>query len=392
MIKGILKLYSLIHIALSDIFYYIFDATAKLFVRRDRGQSEAKTVLVVRMDSVGDFILWLDAARAYKTLYPSNQYRVVLLANQDWAELTQQYSYWDEIFTIDRKKFVGDLLYRWQFLRKIYKNSYDIVLQPTFSRVFLLGDAIVRASAAKERVGWQLYEKVNSSFFLWLKKKLTQSWYTKFVSLEDNRWMELERNAHFVRALGATDFRSGVPCLSLSKARPAGLKGEYCVIVPDALWEGREWPLENFIEIASRTQKVTGWQVVFLGVRQELYLRVNEALGRMDGVNLIGQTKFLEYVNIIAGSKMVVANESSAIHIATACNVPAFAITGGGHWGRFLPYRCDVDDGRKPVVINEMMDCYECGWRCPFPRTRAVKCVGVVSSEKVWAMIVERIS
>jgi ADP-heptose:LPS heptosyltransferase len=369
-----------------NLFYWLCDPVVRIFPRWRRPDTGKKTVLLLRMDSVGDFILWLDSARAYREIYPEDRYRIVLCAHQNWVDLARQCPYWDEVLTVDPPKFVKDAFYRWQLLRGIYLRNFDVAIQPVFSRVMALGDSVIRASQAAEKIGWRLYEESNTPLFR-LRDKVSSAWYTKLVSLENDRWMELERNAHFVRALGVTGFRSGVPRLLLHKTRPAGLRETYCVVVPDSLWDGKEWPLENFIEIAKRIQKVTGWQVIFLGVRKELSPGVDEAVGGMDAVNLIGGTKFLEYVNIIAGAQMVVANDSSAVHIAAACDVQAFSITGGGAWGRFLPYRCDIDGGRKPVVINEMMDCYGCGWHCRFPRTRAVKCVKEISVDKGWSII-----
>lgn len=87
---------------------------------------------------------------------------------------------------------------------------------------------------------------------------------------------------------------------------------------------------------------------------------------------------------------LVIGNESSAIHIACACGVPSFCIAGGGHWGRFVPYMCDLEGGCKPIIIHRMMDCYRCQWFCRYPRAKGapVKCIGDIDTEQAWKIIV----
>jgi len=361
--------------------------TVWLFPRGTARGHRKKTVLIVRPDSAGDFVLWLDSAKEFKKIYPSDQYKITLLASQDWADLAKFFFYWDDVMPINRKRFLSDCVYRWKFLRRIYENYYDVVVHPVFSRIIFLGDAIVRISSAAERTGWDLCKDLNSLFLFSLRKRMARSWYTRLISLDKSRLMELEKNAQFIRALGVKDFRPGIPKLAVDGIS-SNIAGEYFVIVPDALWQGREWPLENFVEIARRIQAIKGWKVVFAGSQRSFFFRINEISHRIKRINLIGKTKFLEYLKIIKGAKLVIANESSAVHIAAACNVPAFSITGGGHWGRFVPYSSDIDDGRAPIPVNEFMDCYGCEWFCKFPRKDGpVRCIDKISIGKAWEVI-----
>jgi ADP-heptose:LPS heptosyltransferase len=252
--------------------------------------------------------------------------------------------------------------------------------------MFAFGDSIVRISRAPERIGWELYEDLNSPFF-YPVKLLFRRWYTRAVPLDRSRLMELEKNAQFLVALGLKDFQPGIPKIDRSFFPKNNSFGDYFVVVPDALWEGREWPLERFIEIARRVQAETKWKAVFMGTRNKLS-SVLEAKGTgVDLINLIGRTGFMEYVKIVANSKFVIGNESSVIHLANAFGRPAFSITGGGHWGRFVPYKSD-SPGPRPTLINVHMDCYGCEWLCPRGWTGGpAKCVEAVTLGQAWSVI-----
>ena len=43
-------------------------------------------LLVIKLDAIGDFILWLDFARGLRELYPAGKYEITLLANQAWGD------------------------------------------------------------------------------------------------------------------------------------------------------------------------------------------------------------------------------------------------------------------------------------------------------------------
>ena len=59
----------------------------------------------------------------------------------------------DEVFGIDIFRFKNQLVYRWQWLNRIRKAGFKIAIQPTYSRVFIDGDSLLRASGAIERIG-----------------------------------------------------------------------------------------------------------------------------------------------------------------------------------------------------------------------------------------------
>ena len=55
-----------------------FDLAARSFQRKP----VADRILAVRLDAIGDFVLWLEAARALRTLYPPGRYHLTLLGNR----------------------------------------------------------------------------------------------------------------------------------------------------------------------------------------------------------------------------------------------------------------------------------------------------------------------
>ena len=63
------------------------------------GRADVKSVLLVRLDLIGDYVLWLDSARAYRDIYPNQ--KIVLCANSIWSSLAKQEPWWDEVLDVD---------------------------------------------------------------------------------------------------------------------------------------------------------------------------------------------------------------------------------------------------------------------------------------------------
>lgn len=104
-------------------------------------------------------------------------------------------------------------------------------------------------------------------------------------------------------------------------------------------------------------------------------------------VNTAGAVTLVELVELIAKSKLVISNETSAVHIAAATRTPVICIQGGGHFDRFTPYPNQADF--KPICVYETMPCYNCNWECPFmnEESHTYPCISAVSVNQVWLML-----
>ena len=152
------------------------------------------SIMLVRLDVIGDFVLWLDSARAYRSIYPNK--KIVLYANASWADLASQLNHWDEVISVDMLKLRSDELYRIKSFYDIRRRGFSIAIQPTYSREYM-GDMLMRASHAGERIGYVC----DSSNILLQQKNISDRWYTRLIPSGPDPMMELKRNAEFVREL-----------------------------------------------------------------------------------------------------------------------------------------------------------------------------------------------
>ena len=342
----------------------------------------AKTLVLVRLDAIGDFVLWLDTAKEIRHAYPGN--KITLVANRVWAEMAQGLPYWDDVWPVEPRLFTRNLLYRWKLLRRVRRAGFEVAIQPIISPVLMHGDSIIRVSGARHRIGSQ----GDLSNISARNKAISDRWYTRLLPASPKLMMELERNAEFIGHLTGQSFNASLPVLPVLTALPSALKpvSDYFIVVPGASWHSKQWPVACFSRVMEMLQQHYGWQAVLCGSPAELTLCTDLAKStNASCVNFAGQTSLLELTELIRGAHLLVGNDTSAIHIAAAVCTPAVCILGGGHYGRFMPYPDHVA-GVKPVSAVHEMPCFNCNWHCCYPRQTGdpVKCIQDISVDKVW--------
>ncbi len=355
-----------------------------------QSRNKRKTVLIVRLDAIGDFVLWLDAAKELRQVYPNSQYEITLIANEAWTQLANAIPFFDNVWPISRNKFYRKMLYRYGVLRQLRRSKFDIVIQASSSRRFYLHDAIVRFSNAPCKVGLT-GDRSNISQRQECK---SDRWYSKQISLSKDIVHELDRNAELVRGLAEKKFIAESPILKGSFPSEQISVRPYFVLFPGAGWAGRMWPSSRFREIAQRIYQETGWCCVICGGSgdENAAAKITKKQNITPMYNFTGKTSLIELVGIIQQARLVVANETSAIHIATAVSTPSVCILGGGHYGRFVPYPRRLRGNKaNPIPVFREMECFGCNWECVFKSKEgeAMPCIKDISVEDTWSVVLK---
>jgi len=343
-------------------------------------------ILVIRLEGIGDFVLFLDLARKLRRLYPPGRFRITLVGARLWTSLAQGQSCFDDIWELDPARFVSDLRYRYRLLRRVSQAGFSTAINATFSRDFLFSDPVIRASAAKTRIGFvgDLYKTVAPA------RSISRGWYTRLIDDGlDPGMMELLKGAALLRGLGSENCAASVPYLELTESPPEGLPATFYVLCASAGSALRKWPVERLAILAERIFAKTGWTGVICGGADDSHSASQIlGLGRAPLMNYAGQLSLPALASTLARAQLVIANETGTVHIAGAVGTPGVCILGGGHWGRFIPYELTIP-ARSPVpkTVIHKMECFGCDWKCvhkPAPGTPA-PCVANVSVEAVWA-------
>ncbi|MFQ5511898.1 MAG: lipopolysaccharide heptosyltransferase II [Candidatus Krumholzibacteriia bacterium] len=129
--------------------------------------------------------------------------------------------------------------------------------------------------------------------------------------------------------------------------------GDYAVVVPGETYgETKSWPVEKYRALAGR---LSGEMPVVLGgARGERGLCEAVADGLKGVYNLAGLTGLGDFFALLAGARVLVANDSGAPHAAASIGTPVVVIFGSTSpvWTRPL--------GETVLVIREPVPCSPC--------------------------------
>ncbi|MES2265317.1 MAG: glycosyltransferase family 9 protein [Bacteroidota bacterium] len=341
----------------------------------------AKRLLLIKTDAIGDYILFRNFIEITKLSEKYSDYKIDLLGNRLWQDVALQYDdrYLHKTYFISPASFYEAPLKTLKLGWQLFTNNYEVVLQPTYTRVFIT-DGLAALTAAKQIIG---YQSDNEGITPRYKNK-TDKFYTQLLPLTDDAYFEFHRNRYFFETALGIALSIKQPSIPTPNNSRNGI-----AILPGAGAFKRGWEKEKFLELITRLLTQKAQPIYLVGGPGEAengnYLMQNLPAGSV--IDRINQTSLPQLIELIGNSVLLISNETGATHIAAASQTPSVCILGGGHFERFAPYPDDVI--YKPVCVYEKMPCYYCNWLCiykteeqqPFP------CVSAVKVDDVWRAV-----
>ncbi|MHC4676671.1 MAG: glycosyltransferase family 9 protein, partial [Planctomycetota bacterium] len=330
-----------------------------------------KKVLIVRSDSIGDFVIFGGAIPYYRKIYPNAHVAVVVA--ETVAELAEACPFIDEVITFNRPKICSQPEYAAEFISLIRQKKFDVAICPAFSRDKVSEYIAINSGAAEKitcsgdtaNLPADIIEADNAHF-------------TKVIPMSEGIALETFRNEEFLRELGVELDGAYRPAVWVTKAdREAAQQllsrrriRQPIVVVPFAQLDIRNWPVRNWAKLVSMYADVP---VIICGTEKDKQAadKIAEQANHPNIYNLCGLTTVRQLAALIAQSRLCIGGESAAAHFAAVANQPHVVVIGGGHFGRFMPY-----SSQTKLVYNRM-DCFNCNWQCKHGRD--IRCIGSIS-------------
>ncbi len=256
---------------------------------------QIKSILGIRNDRFGEFLLNIPAFRALKEVYLES--RLTLAVNPAVKELAECVEYADEVVVW------GDA-----FRKGLRKRKFDlcVIFNPTKEAHWMSFWAGI-----PKRVGY------NRKWGILLTHKMPDK---KSLGLKH----EVEYNLDLVGLVGAkTKDRS----ISLARL-PVYLNPEYAgavAIHPFTSDSVKRWPFERFIELANKITLEMKAKVVLVGKTED---RGQSPKGTVpEGIiDLINKTSLVELAQILKQCKLLVSCDSGPMHLAAAVGTRVLAL------------------------------------------------------------------
>lgn len=279
---------------------------------------EIKKILLVELFKIGDLLVATPVIEALKRAYPHADLDVLVLP----ATAT----------ILENNPHVNKIIPYTTFAEtkaRLKQNNYDlgIMLHPGSWKIsFLLFVAKVRyrVGCAKSGITY------GKGYFLNNKIKPNTQWQHK---IEDN--LDVIRSLpQLQNSINAIEPRPRLylPVETETKMRKVllGKKRPVIVMHPGSSHKTQRWYPEKFAAVADYVQERCNATVVFTGADadREQVQQIIELMNTKRHMNLVGKTNFWEFASLIKNADLVLAIDTSAIHIASAFNVPTVALFG----------------------------------------------------------------
>jgi heptosyltransferase I len=281
-------------------------------------------ILVIRLGAMGDILHALPAVSSLRRNFGKS--RIFWAVAQKWKELLDVNPDIDGLIPFNRSNW-REAIASWHQLR---------ALEPRIAIDFqgLLKSALVGKAARPQ------------SFFGWdaahARERLASFFYSNRVCPHSGH--VVDQNLELVAAAGAREFAVK---FHLPPGRPEGNLplGSFVLTHPFAGWTAKQWPLENYGELAKRLN------------RQGVALVANvppqraEDLAGLPGV-LVHTSGLSGLIDATRRAAAVVGLDSGPMHLAAALGKPGLALFGPTDPARNGPYGGSMMVLRSPDAIT----------------------------------------
>ena len=350
-------MFSLLITKIKNLIVFLISILIIILLKFQKTTTQLHTLLLIRLDEIGDFVLFCNFISAVKASRKYKDYRISLCGNESWRDLAKHF-FRHEVHSfiwIQKNKFYSNPFYKYRILKQIYQAGFEVVINPRYSRGILYDDLMVRASRATVTIG---SEGSSEKHAQWKRHFFTDRYYTQLIPQSGEVLFEFLRNKYIFEKILQEPISLRKPTLKGIKEIPSQLPERYIILFPGAGEAKREWAAENFAQIGKFILKKYNIPIVLGGSQADLEKSqiIRNMVNSAQIFNLTGMTSLSELVSIIAKSGLLISNETSAPHLAVAVNTPFICIAMGKGFLRFFPYPREIYENAHYIYPPEIME------------------------------------
>jgi ADP-heptose:LPS heptosyltransferase len=290
-----------------------------------------KKVLIIRLDDIGDYLLFRNNLSVYKDSPRWAGHEVVLLGNSAWAGLfaALDKEAADRVIWVDKGAYARDPVYRLALWTRLRQEGFEAVVCPSRTRPLLLDDLCVLATGSGRRLA-----SVNT-FPDRAWNQLSDPLYTDLFGEEDQLAHEFYFNGSFTQWCCGAHFSGQRPEIAGSFARK--IQEPYILCFIGSSTKSKRWPVERWIALALQLAGKYSYKVVIAGGQQELAM-AGVIQKRTGADSITGKASLTEMADWAAGAVAIITNDTMAAHLGVSCNRPTLIIANGNNYFRFTDY------------------------------------------------------
>lgn len=310
-----------------------------------------KTLLIIRMDEIGDYILFRNFIEKIQSSEKYREYKIFLAGNEKWRDLAEEYDrdFVNGFVWVNVKKFKSRLnwMYRLKILFRLKSLRCETLIIPndtTSERIRYIAERTgISNKVVKDNDSVYLEKEVDGFF--------SKNGHLNFTEYQ-KQFFQFYRNRAFAEKI--TNSKSGLIKPYIKRNSAEKINYNRIIIFPGAGHDSRAWSAKNFGELCKRITEITDSEIIICGDEsdKEKALKIKSVENR--AVDFTSKTTLPELVKLIDESDLLISNETCAVHIAASVNTNAICLSNGNHLGRFNPYPIDCADFIHTIYPEEI--------------------------------------
>jgi ADP-heptose:LPS heptosyltransferase len=304
-------------------------------------ETKRNTLALVRLDDIGDYLLFRNFLINYKSSGRFNNYKITLIANIAWKEIFDCYDSQsvDDVIWVSKSRYLNDTDYREKLWTTIRRQGFEITIDTSRTRPILLNDTMTLAINSPIRIG----NKNTTRYPKW--NEFSDTLYTSIYN-DSFASHEFLFNKNFTAWAVNEEIGQSAPVFSsVGVNANDDSKRIICFIGASAM--SRRWPANRWIEFV-RILIQNGFTPILAGGTTDINIaRQIESAIKVDSI--VGITSLPETFEWIKTSRAVVTGDTMAAHAAVSLNKPTIIISNGVNAARFVEYGTA---GISKVAIN----------------------------------------
>ncbi len=300
-------------------------------------------ILIIHTAFIGDIVLSTPLVRKIKDSYPESH--ITYVTTPAGASILKNNPYINEIIEYDKRGVHKGIRGIYDLGRRLRYENFNMVITP---HRYLRSSFLSWLSRSPIRKG---YDIAAGSFF-----------FTEKIHYDKSKH-EVEKLLSFIDCSETNGKRYEIELFPDGKSKEKidniwksnNLENKKTVIIaPGSKWFTKQWPVEYFNEVIDELSKDENIGIVAVGGKDE----INIPLHKEKIVDLRGATSLLDLAEVLSRGDIVITNDSSPIHIASAFkNTRIIALFGPTvkEFG-FFPW-----SRNNEVLQIENLSCKPCG-------------------------------
>ena len=315
--------------------------SAETLARFDQWKSEinnlpvakpaGKKLLIIRLDDIGDYLIFRNSLAAYKNSPRWDGYEITLLGNVVWRPF---YEYADagavdKTVWVSKNEYFDNEAYRKELWATLRTQGYAAVICPSHSRPLPIDDMLMLAAGAPLNISGE------NAFPDAARNIASDSLYNEIYRHPQlvHEYLYNIAFANWCCGTGLVATRPSIPVANAVSPHPS----PYILCSIGASKSSRRWQAKGWIDLIKRLQQ-NGMHAVLAGGKTDTGLagKIVAATGIED---ITGKVSLIDMINWTAHAGAVISNDSMAAHLSVACNRPTIIIASGDNFYKFSGYK-----------------------------------------------------